>query len=216
MKYEGHIKIFFEMVMAVTKEIAGPILNDKDDEFGKSLQSVILGGEHQSKDRMNYSPYEYFIANKLFRPLNEIACSVESIENISVYVKIFPYSRYGVSKVSCLKYHVENYLNELYILKNRLISYLKIIDRSYSKSSIAKHVSETIFPLYSIVSKGMKNHIIIRGNHVHQNRYSDPEIDRLSTLELFSLGQNEFGKIVTQIYSNSYKETRKKMDKKYF
>ena len=210
MKYEGHIKIYSGMVIAASKKVVLPRANDKNDEFGKSLKNIVLGVEDKSKEEKKFSPYEHFISNKLFRPFNEISCSVESIENISIYVKTFPYSRYGVSKVSHLKYHVENYLNELYIFKNRLISYLKAIDRSYSKSSIAKHVTETIFPLYSFVSKSMKNYVVVRGNHVHQNRYSDSEITRLSLLELLSLEQNEPDKIIMRIYSDTYKETRKK------
>ncbi len=82
--------------------------------------------------------------------------------------------------------------------------------RVYQKSTISKHVSKTILPLYTGVSDTMKGYIDLRGYHVHQNRYSDPFLDRLSSLETLSLGQDQFGKTISLIFSNAYNETRKK------
>ncbi len=100
MKYEGNIAIFFEMVMDVTRDIILPIIKDDRGNFGKSLQKTILGFEEQPKIESNPSPYNYFVANKLFRPFSEIASSIESIENIPIYVRTFPYTRQGVSKIN--------------------------------------------------------------------------------------------------------------------
>ena len=89
----------------------------------------ILGINVSTPVNRKLSPNEYFIANKLFRPLKEIADTIEAIENIPIFAMTFPYKRQGISRAIYLKYHVENYLNELYLLKNRLISYLNLIDK---------------------------------------------------------------------------------------
>jgi hypothetical protein len=212
MTYDKHTKIYFEMIMGVFQEIMMPMLEEKTEEHQNVMMNSILGLEGPKSCDRNTSPYEKFVADKLFRPFNEIMQTIESIRNIGVYARSFPYKRQGISRATYLKYHVENYLNELYLLKNRLITYLKAIDRSYKKSDIAEHVSKTIAPLYTFVSDTLKNYIEVRGAHVHQHRYSDDDFDRLSTLELLTLGGrvDKFGTTMTHLSDRAYSEIRKK------
>lgn len=212
MTYDKHTKTYFEMILGVTQEIMKPMLDEKNEDSQNVMMNSILGLEGPKSLERSSSPHEYFVANKLFRPFSEIMQATESIRNIAIYARSFPYKRQGVSRATYLKYHVENYLNELYLLKNRLIAYLTLIDKSYRKSDIAEHVSKTIAPLYTVVSDTLKNYIDVRGAHVHKHRYSDDDFDRLSTLELLTLGgrEDEFGTIMTHLSDRAYGEIRKK------
>ncbi len=216
MEYGKNTSKYFEMIFSVTQGIMEPMLEKDNEESQRVMMNSILGLKGPKSVNRNISPIEYFIANKLFRPMSEILSSLEAIENMAIYARSFPYKRQGVSRATYLKYHVENYLNELYLLKNRLIAYLKLIERSYKRSDISEHVTATIYPLNKVVSKVLKDYIEVRGAHVHQHRYSDDDFDRLSTLELLSRGggKDKFGTIMTHLSDNAYSEIRKKWVKK--
>ena len=65
--------------------------------------------------------------------------------------------------------------------------------------------------LCTVISSSLKSYNSVRGSHVHVARFSDEEIDRLATLELLSLGANDdFGKLMKNIFLGSYRTTRKK------
>lgn len=197
------------MILGVAQRMIEPILENNKKELGKSLMDSILGANISPSVNPKISPKEYFIANKLFRPLSEIINTIEAIENIAIYARSFPYKRQGISQAIYLKYHIENYLNELYLLKNRLISYVKLIDKSYKRSKRYEQVAKSILPLHSLVTDILERYIKVRGAHVHQYRYSDEDFNRLSTLELLSRGEEDFSKIMQNLYNDAYRETRK-------
>ncbi len=213
MEYRPKTSAYFNLVLNLLQGMLEPALINPDEKFKEAMMNTIFGHEGpRSTDHTN-SPYELFIASKLFKPMSEILNTIEAIENIAVYARSFPYKRQGVSRVAYLKYHVENYLHELYLLKNRLISYLKLVERAYKKSEISEHVHNSILPLYKIINNALKGYIDVRGTHVHQNRYTDNDFDRLSSLELLSRGQDQFGVVMNNLLDSAYTETRKKWNK---
>jgi len=217
MEPEGSFKTFFD---AVTKESAETFFPQKDTKAFEEFKEVVgnslydLDGPRRISERA--SDKAYFVANKLFHPLSEIMNNLEAIENISIYSGSFPYKRHGVSRISYLRYNIENYLNELYILKNRMIDYLKIIERSYRKCNRVEEIKKTLKPLYVLVSSALEGYVNVRGAHVHKNRYTDSEIDRLVELELFSnlSDSSELGQLLHSQFILGYRETRKKWVKK--
>ena len=212
MEYKKNYFKYYAMVIHVAQGMMEPMMEADNEESKNVIMNSILGLDVPTSLNHRISPHEFFIANKIFRPMSEIMYAIEAIENIAVYARSFPYKRQGISRIAYLKYHVENYLNELYLLKNRLIKYLKLIEKSYKKSNISEHVSHTIAPLYKVVSKTLKGYIEVRGSHVHENRYSDNDFDRLSTLELLSKGsdKNKFSETMTQLSNVAYSDIRKK------
>lgn len=214
MEYGENTSIYLEVIFQTFQKILLPLLQEEREknDHESPMMNMILGLDGPRSVPHNSSPTEYFIANKIFRPISEIFNTVESIENIAIYIRTFPYKRQGISKVSYLKYHVENYLNELYLLKNRLIAHLNLIEKSYKKSATSLHVSQKIKPLYDVISKVLEGYVELRGIHVHQYRYSDYDFDRLSFLELLSRGKTEdnFKQIIKNLLNDAYSETRKK------
>jgi len=71
---------------------------------------------------------------KVFYGYIEIAHSLDSLQNVEIYIRRFPYSGTTVKKVRYLQFIIEAYLHEIYILNVRLISYLNSIVRIYKKT----------------------------------------------------------------------------------
>jgi uncharacterized protein YlaN (UPF0358 family) len=155
----------------------------------------------QTPDEVSFS--------RLFAGFTEIHTSYYSLLDIEVYLRRFPYPNTNVSKTRYLAYHIENYLNEVYILKERLNSYCALIVRLYRKDQTLKNLNNTITELSSIVQKSLKGITDTRGNHVHRSRFSDEDFDRLRSLELFNLGSKEIP-LLRVLYNDAFKTTRKK------
>lgn len=130
--------------------------------------------------------------NKLFFLLMEIKQSVESIRNIAFYVRRFPYARARIKKSAYLRYHVENYLNELYILQERLKAFTTVISRLYKNDSQSRQIASA--------AKGINRHFKIslngivraRGFHVHHYRFDDDDFSRLTLLEILSEASDDY------------------------
>lgn len=201
---------YFELVM---NEMSATLtLDDEEDrqKMGKAIMNEVLQSGGPTKVKRKIKRRDRFIANKIFRPLGEILNAAWAIENIAVYMRSFPYKKQGVSQLSYLQYHIENYLNELYILRARLLSYLDILKKGYRKSDNAKEVDKAIKPLYKVVENAFSGYTTLRGSHVHVERFSDEDIKRLTTLDLLSRGPDEFGKLMKSYFNASYRGTRKK------
>jgi hypothetical protein len=184
---------------------------DAEKELGQSIINTILDIDGETKISNSPSRKDKFIANKLFRPMGEILKSVEAIENISVYIRSFPHKRHNISKLSYLLYHVENYLNEIYILKCRLISYLNIVKKAYAGAGNAE---KTLEPLYEAITHVFQGYVNLRGTHVHEARFSDKDFDKISTMELLSRSKDEMGNFFNILYKQEYKKIRAKWCKK--
>lgn len=63
--------------------------------------------------------------------------SHEALRDIETYLSRNPYSRLGVDKHRYLRYHVTNYLNEVYILQERLQAFTTGLLRKYRKNGPA-------------------------------------------------------------------------------
>jgi hypothetical protein len=194
-----------EMSVAIDWEKA---VNDQElkDAVWNSLFD--LDGPRVVKNRA--SDKSLFVANKLFRGISEIYTTFNNLENIEIYARRFPYRSLGISRLDYLKYHIENYLNEIYTLKERLIAYSKTVSRAYRKSDNAQEIQVNLSNASKYVSSALSKIVETRGAHVHSFRYSDSEIDRLSTLELLSKTDDGPAALFNNLFLDTYRQTRKK------
>jgi hypothetical protein len=93
-----------------------------------------------------------------------------------------PYSKLGVAKNRYLKYHVTNYLNEVYILQKRLEAFTKLLHRKYRKNPSADLMA--ISEAGARAANGFSTIVELRGVHVHERRFTSPELHRLAGLEI--------------------------------
>ena len=212
METTGYMKVYFDTVMNEMSDAMNLEGMDKDHrrEIGESILNTAFDKEGPRSARRANDNLT-FISEKLFKPSSEIFANIEALENIAVYARSFPYRRQGISRVDYLKYHIENYLNEIYILKNRLIAFLNLVDRAYRKCDRRAEIKANLSPLYGTVHGALEGYVNVRGSHVHQNRYTDSDFDRLTTLNLLSMsGDDDASELFRNMFYESYRITRRK------
>lgn len=124
----------------------------------------------------------------LFNSIAELFKSIENIGMISIFVRQFPnyisYKTNNITNVKYLRYHVENYLSEIYIFYSRIKIFLRFIEKRCKKYNLRK--LDVINKLLEMIDESFKKIVDVRGNHVHVKRFDDDTFDRLSLLDLFT------------------------------
>lgn len=190
-----------------------PIAEHNMEELGETLLNEILDLKRKRVIDRRRSQKEAFLAN-LFYGYIEIWDSYHSLKDIQVYIGRFPYTNTGISKVACLSYHIVNYMNEMYILKQRLITFLTKTGRLYKKDQLHHQVLRSTKPLFKIVKDALSRIIKTRGIHVHQSRYKDEDLERLNTIELFvRAGDVDFFEQLPDSYELECRKIRRKWKK---
>ena len=196
----------FEAAMSrEAKTLLAELLEAKPDVVSRRILGLLDAGEDGSqRDEVWTEPKEQLVIQLHLR-FGEIAESVEALQDIAVYVRSFPYRRSGISKVTYLRYHVENYLDELYILQNRMKAYLVFIARQYRLDSRSDRISALGQAVKEHFTEALSDAVTARGTHVHQRRHSDQDLVRLRLL--WPLRDDEPRR--ENIYELSYKQARK-------
>jgi len=120
----------------------------------------------------------------LFYGFSEISEAYERLQDFEVYIRRFPYQRSRVSNPRHLSHTIDTYLNEVYVLQQRLLSYGRRV-RRYAEKRIAKaEVGRVADALERMVLATFEGIVQTRGASVHQTRHKDDDVSRLGTLDL--------------------------------
>ena len=178
--------------------------------------SVNEGGEQNSgvEDDLPPESFEHAVLQMLNFGVSEIMMSVQTLEDTEIYVRRFPYGNTGITKTRHLRRNIEKYLEEVYILRERLKKYVKDIEERFgdvidqdSRVLLKKAATLATKSLDPIAGYGK-----VRGKHVHDARFTSPEIDRLTSLETFlnlSELDEQFTGTIDLILDDEYKRLRK-------
>ena len=153
-------------------------------EYPEAFKNNILGLSGPKHLKRKQTPSVIFFSN-LYQGFREISDSYYCLLDIETYIGRFPYGNTKISKTRHLAYHMENYLNEVYILKERMNSYFTTIGRIYRNDERHQIILKSIKPLFTFVKNALKRIIDKRGVHVHRTRFIDEALDRLSSQEFF-------------------------------
>jgi len=212
--YSGNIKKYSILITDLASKNIKLSYNQNKKGWGREIKNILFNEEDPvilNKAKVNKE--ELFISNKLFRPYSEIVYSFETLQDIYLYLGIFPLSK-KITKYRYLRYNIESYLQEVYILKGRLIFYLRTIRRAYRGSKIEQNLNIKIKKLENEIEKFFDSFASVRGRHVHENRYTDKDMDRLALFDVLSKSQDEkFVKIIELLYKLAYNDIRKKYKK---
>lgn len=202
---------FFNMVMAEVSSILHFDQMKQNEELKQAIMNTLLDKEGPRSVSTNPGEKEIFVNSKLLKGFSEIHQAVRCLENIEIYTRRFPFSRTKISKLDYLKYNIENYLNEVYVLKLRMIAYSTTISRSYRKSDNGRRVETLLGDSSKYLSTALETIIHSRGSHVHSSRFSDEDLDRLSSLELMHYSNDsEARQIFESLFEEAYLSVRKK------
>ena len=81
------------------------------------------------------------------------------------------------------------YIHELYLLEQRLLQFLKFIERQHRGDPRLPAIKDLCGVLKEYVLGVMKKGTSLRGSHVHQQRLSDTQIERLHAISFYTLGK---------------------------
>ncbi|HIP33552.1 MAG TPA: hypothetical protein EYG89_02200 [Bacteroidia bacterium] len=137
----------------------------------------------------------------IFNGFSEISSSLDTLRLIELFIKTNPPKENGINYSNYLTYHVHNYLQEMYILKERLKTYSKKIQRKYNKVIDEEVLKATVESLMKIVLEAL-NCITgdggVRNLHVHSEKFKDDELNWLSSTTFLANFHDEF-KIQSEI-----------------
>ncbi len=124
---------------------------------------------------------------ELFLRFSEIDSSLENLKAVPIYLERQPktksFVKAGITGRRHLIYHIENHLQEIYILKCRMSRLLKFLSRHLKKKGRFQ-TSLRLDQCLQVFEQELKTTLRARGVHVHERRYTDED---LFTLELFDL-----------------------------
>lgn len=187
----------------------------RNRQVGQSLMNRLLGEPEPGVDPAPVTPLGRFQAD-LFYGYAEIVKSVDALKNIEIYIAVFPYAKKKVSRSEHLAYHYSNYLQELYVLRERLQAHQTFITRAYRKDPRFSRVKSAMAALEDMISRSLDPIIGVRSNHVHKSRFEHDDFRRLTLIELFQKspitddGKDEFTKLLPEYYKSTYRDLRKK------
>ena len=122
----------------------------------------------------------------VFHGFTEIGSALETLALTEELLSLAPPRSKRVDKDNYIKFLVGSYLQEMYILEQRLTAYATKLSRLYRNRSLPGTVKRVVYePLEGLINT--------RGAHVHQRRFSDERLDSVSTLALFRRVGHELG-----------------------
>ena len=200
---------FQEAILKAAQYNIRPLMEENRDELNKVVENHLFNKTGPTSVNRKLSQEEV-IFGKVFKGFTEISDTFNCLKDIEIYIGRFPYSGTKISKTRHLQYNFENYLHEIYILKERLIKYLTTVGRLYKKDLRHQEVLKATKPIFKIASGTLSQVTNVRSSHVHQRRYDDENFQRLSTFELLKNNSKE-DNLYSESYDMEYRVTRKKL-----
>jgi len=172
----------------------------------------LLSPEEEEREQQALLTEREAIVYDLYRGLEEIEETHRHLKDIEIYIRRFPYGDTDISRVRHLGYHIGNFLGEVYILKERLIAYLNKIKKLHRADRRRLLVERRLEPIYQYVSNSLENIVAVRGGHVHDLRYVDEDIHKLTMFELILEGASgeEWEVYFEHSFDMDYQQVRRK------
>lgn len=148
----------------------------------------------------------------LIRGFSEISESMEIFRLARSLIASRPRSK-AFRLDAHVKYHINAYLHEIYILQERLIAHAKRLIRSYKRTTRSELVEQTLKPVIEWVIGTLEGPVNIRGAHVHDTRFNDQDLSNLSAVCLVAEKSVEFEKSKEVMYAHISRKWQALIDK---
>lgn len=154
---------------------------------------------------------------KLFFGFREISVSLDMLKDIEFYIGRFPYRSMKITKERHLQFHAEAYLHEVYVLEQRLLLYLKVIERQHRGDPRLPVIKDECDALRPAVLSAWRELTGLRSQHVHRVRFSDTDIERLIAIRLYirlvGASHSKFAQMLQALYRTEYVKSRRGLKK---
>lgn len=213
----------FRECMSVAFRKATEGMDDEEllPNFEEKFYWAIFDEERGKSDKTKEPPSEEIaFLSKLSSWTTEIEMSLQSIKDTELYVRRFPYGDTHISKTRHLRRHIEKYLEEFYILKERLVNFADTIESMYSSDDLPDKMLAFLIGAKTVAKETLKpitGYGKIRGSHVHVKRYTPPDIEKLVHMEDFAElmdGDENIAGLIKSQRDRKYKKVRKEWAKR--
>jgi hypothetical protein len=212
-----HMSAYNKFMEALTAVMLQDLREVQKDEKKANVlnqrANKYLFGNGPEAPQLNVTARERYIGD-LFSHFSEVSLAFITLKDIEFYIRRFPYDVSKISKHRHLQFLVEAYLNEIYILEQRLLTFLTFIDRQHKGDPRLPQIKAKCKPLRKGVQTSFEELVGTRGSHVHQVRFSDRQLNRLAAFELLGLpgaSDRDAGKMATAMrarYNSEYWKAR--------
>lgn len=124
-----------------------------------------------------------------FWEFTEIDAAVRRLDQSLVYLSHYPSPRHfrlhGLSEADWIRYHLEAYFQETYILSKRFSRFLRKIEK-VTHAAGDSDGSGWVKKLRSVSDSAFKSLVAVRSGHVHEYRFQDGQLRDLDTLVLLT------------------------------
>jgi hypothetical protein len=174
-----------------------PLVRDLLEEHGGAIATAMFGEVFGTPvDRVEPlkqpSRDGHFIL-RLTTSFTEIGDSFDHLLDAEVYLRRFPFRNSRVTPATYVRYHFENYLQETYILYNRLVALARWVQHTYRKTRSSARVEKAVARVLDMLKFCFEPLLTARGVHVHEARLDEFPLRRLSLLDMASQEMPEFG-----------------------
>jgi hypothetical protein len=145
----------------------------------------------------------------LYHNFYDIMETYEALELSEVLLSVNGPRSKKVSEDKYCRYVINTYLQDMYILKERLNSYATKVKRVHNNLGRTQIVDQFIEPVFDVIKESFKGIVDTRGGHVHQRRYTDQTLDDASLFYSTAKSDPKFSpasKASLQILKNEWGE----------
>ena len=144
--------------------------------FSTAAEKIDKGADAQEKFLM-----------RMFVLFGEIDSSIENLKAVPVFLEAEPstkrYKKAGITGRRHLTYHLGNYLQEIYILRCRIKTFLDFLKKQLRKKGKLE-ASREFDQCLELLKNKLEPIVTIRGAHVHVRADTDKDLFTLELLDL--------------------------------
>lgn len=179
----------------LNKEFLRPMLKSIDDQTRDVIAERYVREWFGEQTPEDFKPLVKLTRKRgflvdVYRHYEEVSQSVQKMEMIAVFVRQYPNYRsfrtHAITRDGYLRYHIENYFQEIYIYKGRLKALLKMLAKRCKNQKLlncAKSLEKSIKQLET----DFEELVHLRGVHTHKTRLRDQSLEFLKTFELIEI-----------------------------
>src|ERR1700722_1634055 len=206
---EGLAKFQGAMIKAAQTHLA-PILETSNGKIAEVLKNQLFELDGPTSLAEPIDPRDKYFGD-VFRGFLEITKSLQTLDDIAFYIRRFPFAGSPIDPARYLQFHVEAHFSEIYILRERLVRFIKFIERKFKRDPLLLEFQTVSERLVSWIESSLGRVVTIRGKHVHEVRFTDEGIDRLDTIATITRASNgDMSNLMKRYFKIQHRKVRKK------
>jgi hypothetical protein len=205
-----HVAVGYDMVMPAFEDFMRHLLDAHIPVFQRELRAGAITFDlrpgHNPMTAVPLRRRDEIFVQRLMDHFTEIHDSYERLRDVELYVGRFPFTRTRVDKVRFLRFAIEAWLHELYMLRERLYAFAAMLHRAYRSDPRSQQAIDIAAAMRAIARHALDGVVRARDAHVHENRFSDVEIRQLTLLWVMAKREPQH----EWLFETMYAETRQR------